>query len=761
MPEFELLTQSCINNIGFVRIFSHKSGARVVSIDNDDNNLVFSLCFDTPALDDTGIPHILEHCVLCGSESYPFKDAFNFLENNTLHSYLNAITYPDKTLYPVASTDEGSLMLMARVYCDAVFHPLVYKNKGIFLQEGGFFDGKKINGSVYGEISGFYDIPENNAEQRLKKSFTPFMSAGVPEDIPNASYTALLDYHQKYYIPANCTAFIYGSCNKEKYFQLLDDTFNTTPNGERPALQKNAPPNKIFADTSKKTALIPVSKTLDHLETYSGDIVCDVLKKYGINAEFNRDGDIAYIKINAGNIEEAIEKYRGKINSFDLTKPYFYFKSGDFGYKPRGLYYNIMLMRSGYDPDCLDIEGIFYKLWEEKPYEKLADEIFKRSIVYTDISKPKSREYPRTDPAPLYEYRAKKDSISDIFIPFPKIPRENIVFENNAAFTDNKNRDIINITLAFVLDLPQDMLIGAVSLLKMRQTSLPLDEREFADIGKPVFLMHLGFFAENAGYAANEINKIFGADAPLSLPFAAPELLTKLSALAAAEKSSFILDQIYCGIETNDVSDIQKALFTKENLYCAVCTDSSNFDTARKIISSLVLYPYKAYETPTFIPKCYEKEVNTDNSVNTISLCFTSPAGYAEKYAAAAFLQNTYLWDNIRCKGAYGCDIGVTPNGSIYMTSFKDINYESSIKTMKAAFSHLQSQSIDMYRLKLMCLNDILKPKTPKNANIYALKRLFGARDITAGILSLTEEKIQSAAGCTKFIALSSRKAKN
>ena len=105
---------------------------------SDDNNLVFSLCFDTPALDDTGIPHILEHCVLCGSESYPFKDAFNFLENNTLHSYLNAITYPDKTLYPVASTDEGSLMLMARVYCDAVFHPLVYKNKGIFLQEGGF-----------------------------------------------------------------------------------------------------------------------------------------------------------------------------------------------------------------------------------------------------------------------------------------------------------------------------------------------------------------------------------------------------------------------------------------------------------------------------------------------------------------------------------------------------------------------------------------------------------------------------------------------
>ena len=110
MSELSLIQSKVLENTGTVNEYRHKSGTKIISIDNNDENLVFSLCFDTPALDDTGIAHILEHCVLCGSKNYPYKDAFNMLEQNTLHTYLNAITYPEKTLYPVASTDENSFM---------------------------------------------------------------------------------------------------------------------------------------------------------------------------------------------------------------------------------------------------------------------------------------------------------------------------------------------------------------------------------------------------------------------------------------------------------------------------------------------------------------------------------------------------------------------------------------------------------------------------------------------------------------------------
>ncbi|MBQ9518836.1 MAG: hypothetical protein IJR59_02950, partial [Firmicutes bacterium] len=220
---------------------------------------------------------------------------------------------------------------------------------------------------------------------------------------------------------------------------------------------------------------------------------------------------------------------------------------------------------------------------------------------------------------------------------------------------------------------------------------------------------------------------------------------------------------IYNGTETDNISDIQKTLFTKNNLYCAVSTDKSNFEKAEKIISRLKLYPDIYRKKTVFRPEISDKIIQTDNSVNNISLVFKSSSNYAEKYALALFLQNTYLWENIRCKNAYGCNCGVTPNGNIFMTSFKDIDFESSIKTMKDAFSYIQNYVFspnDIYRLKLMCLNAILRPKTPKNANIYALKKLCGAKDITDGILSLTSQSLVSAAKNTQFIAFSAYKAK-
>ena len=240
--------------------------------------------------------------------------------------------------------------------------------------------------------------------------------------------------------------------------------------------------------------------------------------------------------------------------------------------------------------------------------------------------------------------------------------------------------------------------------------------------------------------------------------------MTAASALGAVEDSSRILNLIYNGSETDDITEIQKAVFTEKNLYCAVCTDKCNFDKAEKIISKLKLYSCFCGEKVVFYPDCTDKITQTDKAVNNISLAFTSDAGFAEKYAVCVFLQNTYLWDNIRCKGAYGCDCGVTPNGNIYITSFKDVNFEKSIDTMRSAFSHISQQHFsdsELHKLKLMCLNKLLRPKTPKNANIYALEQLCGTTASADEILKTDEKSIIFAAKSTKFAALSALKAKN
>ena len=757
--DMTLTLKKHIKGLGDLSVYTHKSGARVFCVDNDDSDLVFSLCFDTPAHDDTGIPHILEHCVFCGSEAYPIKDPFNMLAQNTLYTYLNAITYPHKTLYPAASVSGDSLMIMAGVYCDAVFHPLVYKNKGIFLQEGGFFDGEKIRGSVYGEMSGFYDISENSTEQRLKKAFTPFHAAGVPEDIPKASFPALLDYHKKYYVPSNCTAYIYGNCGKEKYLDLLSDVFGKAHNAEKPPLYKTPLPDRIFVNGERTMALIPAAKTCDYVLVHAYDALCRALAAEGINAVFNTDGDTAYIKITGQSADELAKKAIGRIKS--TNRPDFYIKNRDFGYKPRGLYYNILLMQAKFDPASLELDDIFSRLPDTK---SLTDRILSLGVEYIGTKKPSATAYPVTDPAPLYSYQAAKDNDTDIFIPLPKPPCEDIVFDGQTAFTDNKNKDTVNITLDFVLDMPRGMLERAVSLLKMRRSALPFDAREFGDIGRPVFMMHLGFLAKDAQSCAARINKIFSAEASQPLPPTDPEFLTRYTALGAAEKSAFTLSRILGGSDTRDIADIQKYLFTKNAVYCAVCTDKSNFSAAKRVIASLELYPDTPRKAAAFIPDGTESIILTDNAVNTISLAFKAGGSPAERYALSVYLKNTYLWENIRCAGAYGCDCGLTPCGDIYMTSFKDINFESSIETMKAAFSHIQGQKFcggDLHRLKLMCLNALLKPRTPKNANIYALERLFGARDISRGILPLTADGLISAAKNTEFISLCALKAKN
>ena len=183
-----------------------KTKARLLLVSNDDTNKVFNIAFRTPVYNSTGVPHIIEHTVLCGSDKFPAKDPFVELVKGSLNTFLNAMTYSDKTMYPVASYNDKDFQNLMHVYLDAVFYPNIYKNRMIFEQEGWHYelespeDALKINGVVYNEMKGAYSSPEQVLYREIPTALFPdttyfYSSGGDPDDIPDLTYEEYLDFH--------------------------------------------------------------------------------------------------------------------------------------------------------------------------------------------------------------------------------------------------------------------------------------------------------------------------------------------------------------------------------------------------------------------------------------------------------------------------------------------------------------------------------------------------------------------------------------
>ena len=175
-----------------------KTGARVMLIENSDENKVFNIAFRTPPKNSTGVAHILEHSVLCGSREFPLKDPFVELVKGSLNTFLNAMTYPDKTCYPIASCNDRDFQNLMHVYLDAVFYPNIYKKEEIFRQEGWNYHLEKkegplkYNGVVYNEMKGAFSSPDDVLERDIMNSLFPDItygceSGGDPENIPDLS----------------------------------------------------------------------------------------------------------------------------------------------------------------------------------------------------------------------------------------------------------------------------------------------------------------------------------------------------------------------------------------------------------------------------------------------------------------------------------------------------------------------------------------------------------------------------------------------
>lgn len=216
-------------------IFTHqKTGARVFHLFNDDTNNLFSIAFRTPVHNSTGVPHILEHSVLCGSKKFPIKDPFQELLKGSLQTFLNALTYPDKTMYPVSSQVEKDFYNLVDVYCDAVFNPLLTENT--FYQEGWHFDVENmeknvgIKGIVYNEMKGVYSNFASHVERKTLGTLFPdntyfYESGGEPEHITDLTYDQFRDFHSKYYHPSNSFIFLYGNISSESTLSFLDQNY--------------------------------------------------------------------------------------------------------------------------------------------------------------------------------------------------------------------------------------------------------------------------------------------------------------------------------------------------------------------------------------------------------------------------------------------------------------------------------------------------------------------------------------------------------
>lgn len=336
MKNYKLIKEEFISDIKTkAKVYEHiKTKAKVCTLENDDNNKVFTIGFRTPAVDNTGLTHILEHSVLCGSKKYPVKEPFVDLMKGSLKTFLNASTYPDKTVYPIASCNEIDFDNLTSVYLDAVFNPSIYKHKEIFLQEGWIHkldnedDDITINGVVYNEMKGATSSVEDIMNRRILASIYPdttykFNSGGDPLYIPELTYEKFLDFHKKYYHPTNSFTIFYGNCNMEEKLENLDkeylsnyeySDFDTTVKPQKPLEKTNV--LKVEYAVAKTDSL--ENKTNMSLNFAVGDFDDIKLKtSFSILAYVLLTSDVAYVKnaLNKANIAQNITgNYRSGIN---------------------------------------------------------------------------------------------------------------------------------------------------------------------------------------------------------------------------------------------------------------------------------------------------------------------------------------------------------------------------------------------------------------------------------------------------------------
>ena len=427
---FKLLRKTHVQEISSEAfLFEHeKSGARLFFLQNEDDNKVFSITFRTPPVDDTGVAHIVEHSTLCGSRKYPLKEPFVELAKGSLNTFLNAMTYPDKTMYPVASRNDKDFQNLMDVYLDAVFYPNMRENPQILMQEGWHYEINdpseplKYSGVVYNEMKGALSSPDDLLESRVMASLYPdttygYESGGNPLNIPDLTQEQFVAFHSRYYHPSNSYIYLYGDMDIEQKLAYLDreylSHFDRIPVPSQ--IERQAPfeglremrdeyPISQDEDTTEKTFLALnwlVGGTQNMQEMLALDVLNHALLKTPaaplrqalVAAHLGRDIDSTYedavlqpyfsISV-AGSESDRAEKFcrlthdtLAKLVEQGLDKTLleaslnlmeFRLREADFGSAPKGLIYGIAAMKTwlyGGEPE--------HVLAYEKPLKRLKE----------------------------------------------------------------------------------------------------------------------------------------------------------------------------------------------------------------------------------------------------------------------------------------------------------------------------------------------------------------------------------------------------
>ena len=235
---FKLIEKSTLKEINSeALIFEHvDTKAKLLKLINEDDNKVFAISFRTPPEDSTGVAHILEHSVLCGSRKFPLKEPFVELIKGSLNTFLNAMTFPDKTMYPVASRNKQDFFNLMDVYLDAVFYPNIYEQPEIFMQEGWHYEIEDKNkdieykGVVYNEMKGAFSSPDSILSRKIMETLYPDTAYGVesggdPDNIPELTYDKFIEFHKRYYHPSNSYIFLYGDGDTLEELQFIEENY--------------------------------------------------------------------------------------------------------------------------------------------------------------------------------------------------------------------------------------------------------------------------------------------------------------------------------------------------------------------------------------------------------------------------------------------------------------------------------------------------------------------------------------------------------
>ena len=394
-----------LNSVSYL-LKHNKTGARVALLSNDDDNKVFYIGFRTPPKDSTGVAHIIEHTVLCGSDKFPVKDPFIELAKGSLNTFLNAMTYPDKTVYPVASCNDQDFQNLMDVYLDAVFHPNIYREEKIFKQEGWHYemenaeDDLTINGVVYNEMKGAFSSPDDVLWREIMNSLYPHTayaveSGGDPDVIPELTYEDFLAFHQKFYHPSNSYIYLYGNMDMAEKLTFIDEEYlshydalsvdselesekafkaTVTVEKEYPIMESESEESNTYlsynislGEASDRKLCYGVGTLADVLCMVPGAPLKQALLDAGIGTEVQCAFDIGvkqpYFSIvvknaETGQKEEFVRIIEDKLQELSesgldkeallatINRDEFKFREADFGSYPKGLMYGLNMLES-------------------------------------------------------------------------------------------------------------------------------------------------------------------------------------------------------------------------------------------------------------------------------------------------------------------------------------------------------------------------------------------------------------------------------